>query len=144
VCAQRAYRDVVIFVSLYLLLSVPAFFYINWRTVVRVVNRVYPPDVVGLTVWAILSGLLLYGFVLADQGVNRFNQFLLVPSDVPSTLVALSFLWAATSWWATPQLLYTLGAELTLNLYLAVVVASQLPMVLLLSLMTAVGRAADE
>jgi hypothetical protein len=141
VCAQRAYRDVVLFVSLYLLLSVPAFFYINWRTVVGVVDRIYPPDVIGLTVLTVLSGLLLYGFLLADRGVNRFNQFLLVPSDVPSILVALSFLWAAISWWATPELLHTLGVELTLNLYLAVVVASQLPMILLLSLMTAVGRA---
>lgn len=142
-CAQRAYRDVVTFAFLYLLLSVPAFFYINWRTVVRVVNRVYPPDAIGLTVWAILSGLLVYGFFLADRGVNRFNQFLLVPSDVPSILVALSFVWAAVSWWATPELLLRLGAELTLNLYLAVVVASQLPMVLLLSLMTALGSVSD-
>jgi hypothetical protein len=141
VCAHRSYRDVVIFLSLYLLLSVPAFFYINPRTVARVVDWVYPPDVVGLTTLAILSGLLLYGLVLADQGVNRFNEFLLVPSDVPSVLVVFLFLWAAISWWAAPELLHTLGLGLTLNLYLTVVVASQIPMVLLLSLMTAAGRA---
>lgn len=141
---QRAYREVVIFVFLYLLLSVPAFFFLNWRTVVGVVNRIYPPDAVGLAVWIGLSAMLLYGFVLADRGVDRFNQFLFAPTDLLSVLVTVSFLWAAISWWATPELLRALGVELTLSLYLLVVVVSQFPLVLFVSLMTAVGKAADE
>lgn len=142
--AQRAYRDVVIFVSLYLLLSVPAFFFLNWETVVEVVTRLYPPNVVALTVWIVFSSLLLYGFVLADRGVDRFNQFLFAPSDLLSVFVAGSFLWAAISWWAVPEILRYAGVELSLSLYLLVAVVSQFPVVLLVSLMTAVGKAADE
>jgi hypothetical protein len=127
-------RDVTIFVSLYLLLSLPPFL---------ALNRELSPVVTDIAVLAVLgTGLIVViaALFLAEEGVDRFTQFLLGPTDIPSIVVDAMFVLAAVSWWLVPEIAFYLGRGLELRILLVVVLICHLPAVLILSLMTAIGK----
>ena len=78
--------------------------------------------------------------VLAREGVDRYTQFLFSPTDLLSVFVAIAFLVAAVSWWAVPEVVFTLGWGVQLDTLVVLVLGCHLPMVLFLSLLTAIGK----
>lgn len=132
--AGKPVRAVTIFVSLYLLLSLPPFL---------VLNPDLSPVVADIATVAILgTGLIatVGALFLAEEGVDRFTQFLLGPTDLPTVFVDAMFVLAAVSWWLVPEIAFYLGSGLELQILLVVVLVCHLPMVLVLSLMTAIGK----
>lgn len=131
---QNPFRDVTIFVALYLVLSLPPFLYLNQDLSSSVVNLALAA-VAGTTGLVIVASLFLI-----NEGVGRYTAFLLTANDALSIVVDLSFLLAAVSWWLVPELAvrYSLGAEL--RFVLAAIIICQLPMVVFLSLLTIIGR----
>mgnify|MGYP000153300144 CR=1 FL=1 len=138
---QRQYLHVVAFLGCYLGLSVVPYAALHWSEVRAVVDGYYPPGPVGLAVWTLGSALLLVGLLVANQGVERYVQFLFWPTDPLAALVDASYVWAAVSWWALPEIAAAVDASPTLLGYLVGVVASHVPAVVFLSLLTAVGEA---
>lgn len=143
---EGRYLNVVLFIGLYLLVSIVPYLALNWAVVVAVVARYYPPDPVGLAIWLFGSALLVLGFTLAAPGVDRYIQLLFWPADVLSAAVDASYVWAGASWWALPWLARTLAVDVTWDVYLAGVFLSHVPPVLFLTLMAVVARtrAADD
>lgn len=137
---SRQYRDVVLFATLYILLSLPPFLLLNQEIIEAIRERV-ALDVVTVAVAGTGLFVLISALFLADEGVDRYNQFLFAPTDLLSVLVGLSFAFAAVSWWLVPELVFRFEYELTLDLLLVVVLFCQLPMLLFLSLLTAIGKA---
>lgn len=135
------YRDVILFVTLYILLSLPAFLYFNRDIVDEVRERIAPLDVVTMAVVGTAVFVLISALLLANEGVDRYNQFLFAPTDVLSVLIELSFVLAAVSWWIVPELAERFDWGPGFDVMLLLILVSQLPMVLFLSLMTAVGKA---
>lgn len=130
-------RAVTIFVSLYLLLSLPPFL---------VLNPDLSPFVADVAIVALLgTGLIVVvaALFLAEEGVDRFTQFLLGPTDLPSVFIDAMFVLAAVSWWLVPEIAFYLGSGLELQVLLVAVLICHLPMVLVLSLMTAIGKSKD-
>ncbi|MEF8814301.1 MAG: hypothetical protein V5A55_10855 [Halovenus sp.] len=138
-----SYRAVVVFVSLYLLFSLPPFLALNWEVVQIVYARQFPPDRSLLVAVVLGVVLLLGGIAVADSGIDRYNEFILAPNDPLSILVGSSFLWAAISWWFLPELVFVTDTPVSLNILLLLVLLSQLPMLLFLGFLTAVGRASS-
>jgi hypothetical protein len=136
----REYRDVVVFVALYLLVSLPPFLFFNRDVIGALRERVAPLDVVTVAVAGTGFVLVLAALILADEGIDRYNGFLFAPTDALSVLVGLSFLVAAASWWLVPELSFRLEWGLPLDLLLVVVLSCQTPMIVFLSLLTAIGR----
>jgi hypothetical protein len=136
----REYRDVVVFVALYLLVSLPPFLFFNRDVIGALRERVAPVDVVTVAVAGTGFVLVLAALILADEGIDRYNGFLFAPTDALSVLVGLSFLVAAASWWLVPELSFRLEWGLPLDLLLVVVLSCQTPMIVFLSLLTAIGR----
>lgn len=134
-------RDVVFFTTLYILLSFVPFVALNREVVDAVRDRIAPLDVVTLATVGTGFVLLITVLLLAEEGVDRYNQFLLAPTDLLSVVIELSFLLAAVSWWAVPELASRYQEGITLDTLLLVILLCQLPMLLFLSLMTAVGKA---
>ena len=132
-------RDVVIFVTLYVLLSLVPFLVLN-REVLDDVEVVAEQDVVLLSTGGLVLLLAVSGLFLAREGVDRYNQFLFAPTDALSVLMELFFLLAAISWWLVPELVFYLEWDIPIEGLLAIIVACQLPMVMFLSLMTAIGK----
>jgi len=130
----NAVRDVTVFVSLYLVLSLPPFLYLN-QGLSSLVNNVALVASLGTAGLAIVAGL-----VLANEGVTRYTQFLFSISDAFSALVDLSFVLAAVSWWAVPEAVMRLALGLGLAQVITAIIICHVPMVLLLSLMTIVGE----
>ncbi len=127
-------RDVFVFVTLYLLLSLPPFLALNPDLSPKVVQTA--------TIALLGTGLLavVAGLFLAREGVDRFVQFLLAPTDLLSVVVLVAFVAAAVSWWAVPEVAFYYELGLTLDVILGAIIVSQIPMVLFLSLMTAIGK----
>ena len=138
---RRQIRDIVVFTTLYLVLSLPPFLLVNQAVLSGVRQRLAPVDVVAVAVAGTAGLLVLTALVLAREGISRYNQFLAAPTDLLSVLVALSFLFAATAWWLVPELLFQFEVGLSFDLLLIVVLFCQLPMLLFLSLLTAIGKA---
>lgn len=138
---SRKYRDVVLFVTLYILLSFPAFLYFNQEIVEEVRERIAPLDIVTVAIAGTAVFVLISVLLLAEEGVDRYNQFLFAPTDVLSVLIELFFVLAAVSWWIIPEMSKRLGWGLGLDTLLLLILVCQLPMVLFLSLMTAIGKA---
>jgi len=130
----NAVRDVTVFVSLYLILSLPPFL---------ALNRDLSTSVVSIALVASLGtvGLaLVAGLFLASEGVDRYTDFLFSVSDLFSVVVDLSFVLAAVSWWAVPEVVMRYELGLGLGPVIAAIIVCHIPMVLLLSLMTIVGE----
>ncbi|MFW5974070.1 MAG: hypothetical protein ACOCPZ_01655 [Natrialbaceae archaeon] len=138
---SRQYGDIVVFVTLYLLLSLPPFLFLNQAALDVVRSRIAPVDVVTVAVAGTGLFVVLSGLFLADVGVDRYNQFLFAPTDLLSVLVALSFVLAAVAWWLVPELAFEYTSNPSFDLLVFGVIVCQLPMVLFLSLLTVVGKA---
>ena len=141
---RSIYRAYLTFVGLYLLLSLPPFLALNFEFVQQVYTRVVVPDLTVAVGLVLLTFLIMYMLTLADDGVDRYVEFLRAPTDVLSILIILSFLWAAMSWWAVPELVFFYDFDLTLTELLLPILVSQIPMLLFLSLLTAIGKAGKE
>jgi len=137
---DQAYRDVVIFATMYLLLWLVPFAVLNREALGAVRDRLAVVDVVTIALLGTGVFVVVSGLVLAREGIDRYNQFLFAPTDLLSVLVELFFLFAAVSWWAVPELVFRAGWEVTLDLLVVAVLLCQLPMVLFLSLMTVAGK----
>lgn len=131
----RAVRDITTFVSLYLVLSLPPFLYLN-QNLSGLVTNIALLAVVGTVGLVIVTSL----FFVSD-GVERYTDFFFSVTDVYSVVVDLSFVLAAVSWWAVPELAVSLTQRPELRLVLTAIIICQVPMVLFLSLMTIMGRA---
>ncbi|MXR50567.1 hypothetical protein GRX03_02950 [Halovenus sp. WSH3] len=138
---NRQYGDIVVFTTLYLFFSLPPFLVFNRGVLSEIRARLAPIDVVAVAVLGTVALVVLTGLVVAREGVNRYNQFLTAPTDVPSAVVALSFLLAATAWWLVPEVVFRFEMGLSFDLLLVAVLFCQIPMLLFLSLLTAVGKA---
>ena len=138
---SRQYRDIVVFTTLYLFLSLVPFLVLNQSVLSAVRDRLGTVDVVAVAVVGTVGLVVLTTLVVASEGVSRYNQFLAAPTDLLSVLVALSFLFAATAWWLVPELLFRFGPDLSFDVLVLVLLFCQLPMVLFLSLLTAIGKA---
>jgi len=128
-------RDVTVFVSLYLVLSMLPFL---------LLNRDLSPEVTGVATFATLGTAALFaiaGLFLASEGVGRYRQFLLVPSDPLSVVVDAAFVLAPVSWWVAPEVAFYYEVGVDLGDLLGIVLVCHLPLVLFLSLMTAIGKA---
>lgn len=138
---SRQYRDIVVFTTLYLLLSLVPFLALNQTVISAVRDRLGSVDVVAVAVVGTAGLVVLTALVVASEGVSRYNQFLAAPTDLLSVLVALSFLLAASAWWLVPELLFRYGPDLSFDVLVVVPLLCQLPMILFLSLLTALGKA---
>jgi heme/copper-type cytochrome/quinol oxidase subunit 4 len=134
---ERPVRGVTTFVSLYLLLSLPPFLLLN-RDLSAVVTNIALVATLGMTALVLVSGLFV-----VSEGVERYTRFLFDVSNVYSVAVDLSFVLAAVSWWVVPELAVRLRSAPELRFVLAAVIICQLPMVLFLSVMTAIGKAQE-
>jgi hypothetical protein len=134
------YRDILVFTTLYLFLSLPPFLLFN-RAVLSDIRTRLAFDIVAVAVAGTVALVVLTALVLASEGVSRYNQFLAAPTDLLSVLVALSFLLAATAWWTVPELLFRVDISLAFDLLIILVLFCQLPMIIFLSLLTAIGKA---
>lgn len=128
-------RDVIVFVTVYLVLSLLPFLVLNPDLSTGVRRTA--------TIAALGTALLVFvaGLFLASEGVDRFVQFLRAPTDLLSVVVIVSYLGAAVSWWAVPEVGYYLDVALTIDTVLGAIIVCHVPMVLFLSLMTAIGKA---
>lgn len=140
-CMGQQYKDVVLFITLYLVLSLVPFLVFNQSVLGDIRDRVAPLDVV--TIGIVGTGLfvLISALFLMEEGIDRYNQFLFAPTDLLSVLVALSFLAASISWWVVPEIAFRMGPTVSFDLLIVAVLSCQLPMILFLSLLTAVGKA---
>jgi hypothetical protein len=134
---ERPVREVTTFVSLYLVLSLPPFLFLN-RDLSAEVATVALLATVGATALVVVTALFV-----VSEGVERYTGFLFGLSDIYSVVVDLAFLLAAVSWWLVPELAVRLVSAPELRVVLAAVIICQVPMVLLLSAMTMVGRAQE-
>ena len=128
-------RDVVTFVSLYLVLSLPPFLLLN-RDLSAVVANLAVVAIVGTTGLVLVTAL----FILSE-GVERYTSFLFGLTDFYSLVIDLAFVLAAVSWWLVPELAVRFLSTPELRVVLTAVIICQVPMVLFLSAMTVVGRA---
>lgn len=137
---MKQVKDIVVFTTLYLFLSLPPFLLVNRAVISGIRERLAPVDVVAIAVAGTGGLVVLTGLLLASEGISRYNRFLAAPTDFLSVLVAFAFLFAATAWWLIPELLFRFEAGLSFDLLLTVVLFSQIPMVLFLSLLTAIEK----
>lgn len=136
------YRNVFLFLGAYLLLSWPLFLYLNREVLTGVLSRLALID--PMTLVFVLGGfVILVGLLRAHEGVDRYTLFLSSPGSVVSFVMALSFVVAAVSWWALPEIVFHLELDVTLNQILLLILACQAPMLVFLSLMTVLSKAAS-
>ena len=137
-------KRILLFVSAYLLLALVPYLALNWDVVVEVLDRSFPPSPVAVTLVAGGAGVILAALVRASDGVDRYAQFLVAPTDWLSILVGLSFILAGSSWWAVPEIVLEWFGRIDLNVLYFLVFMAHVPMLLFLSLMTALGFAQRE
>jgi hypothetical protein len=132
---ENPIRDVTIFVSAYLVLSLPPFLFLNRELSATVLNVAVLAG--GGTILLVVVATLL----LASEGVGRYTEFFFAPSDSFSVLVDLAFVLGATSWWLVPEVAVSVRRDVDLPIVITAIIISHLPMVLLLSLMTIIADA---
>ena len=134
---ENPIRDVTVFVSLYLVLSLPPFLSLN-RNLSSVVT-----DIALLAAVGTLALVLVTVLFFVSEGVERYTNFFFAVTDVYSIVVDLSFVLAATSWWLVPEVAVSTGLTTELRVVLVAIIVCQVPMVLFLSLMTVIGQAQE-
>lgn len=137
---SQGVHDIVVFVTVYLVLSLVPFVILN-HSVLGDVQVFVAQDIVTVAIVGVVLFVGLSGLFLAREGVDRYNQFLFAPTDALSILMVLFFLLGAFSWWLVPELTFYYDLGFGLAELLALIIACQLPMVMFLSLMTAIGNA---
>lgn len=133
------YRTVLGFLFVYLVLALPPFLYLNREVFGEVVETLLTVDPL-VAVWVLSATAVLAGLFRAAEGVQRYNRFLAAPKNAVAVLVALSFLLAATSWWVVPEAVFYFEVDVTLNQALVLILLCQAPMLVLLSLLTVLGK----
>ena len=128
-------RDITTFVSLYLLLSLPPFLYLN-RDLSPFVSNIAVLATAGPVVLVIIASL----FFVSD-GVGRYTNFFVAVTDLYSVVVDLAFVLAAVSWWAVPEVATRFQWGAQLRYVLTAIIICHVPMILFLSLLTIMGRA---
>lgn len=128
-------RDVTVFVSVYLLLSLPPFLVLNQDVLREVQVEITLIAIVGTAVLVVFSIL-----AVSRAGIGRFTDFLLGPTDITSILVDLAFVIGAVSWWLVPEILPETGIPVELGTVLGVIIVCHIPLVLVLALLTVVGK----
>jgi hypothetical protein len=136
-------RRILVFVVVYLLLAVVPYLVLNWDIVVRVLADAVPPSPTAVVAILVVAGLIFGVLVYGADGVDRYAQFLLAPTDWLSILVALSFIMAASTWWAVPEAALSYYGRVDLSILYFLVFLGHVPMMLFLSLMAALGFAQD-
>jgi len=131
---ENPIRDVTVFVSLYLVLSLPPFLSLN-RDLSSVVT-----DIALLAAVGTLALVLVTVLFFVSEGVERYTNFFFAVTDVYSIVIDLSFVLAATSWWLVPEVAVSTGLTTELRVILVAIIVCQIPMVLFLSLMTVIGQ----
>ena len=134
---ENPIRDVTVFVSLYLVLSLPPFLYLN-RDLSSVVT-----DIALLAAVGTLALVLVTVLFFVSEGVERYTNFFFAVTDIYSIVIDLSFVLAATSWWFVPEVAVSTGLTTELRVVLGAIIVCQVPMVLFLSLMTVIGQAQE-
>jgi len=134
---ENPIRDVTVFVSLYLVLSLPPFLSLN-RDLSSVVT-----DIALLAAVGTLALVLVTVLFFVSEGVERYTNFFFAVTDVYSIVIDLSFVLAATSWWLVPEVAVSTGLTTELRVVLVAIIVCQVPMVLFLSLMTVIGQAQE-
>jgi hypothetical protein len=134
---ENPIRDVTVFVSLYLVLSLPPFLSLN-RDLSSVVT-----DIALLAAVGTLALVLVTALFFVSEGVERYTNFFFAVTDVYSIVIDLSFVLAATSWWLVPEVAVSAGLTTELRVVLVAIIVCQVPMVLFLSLMTVIGQAQE-
>jgi len=134
---ENPIRDVTVFVSLYLVLSLPPFLSLN-RDLSSVVT-----DIALLAAVGTLALVLVTVLFFVSEGVERYTNFFFAVTDVYSIVIDLSFVLAATSWWLVPEVAVSTGLTTELRVILVAIIVCQIPMVLFLSLMTVIGQAQE-
>ncbi|PSP61888.1 hypothetical protein BRC76_05380 [Halobacteriales archaeon QH_8_67_36] len=134
---ENPIRDVTVFVSLYLVLSLPPFLSLN-RNLSSVVT-----DIALLAAVGTLALVLITVLFFVSEGVERYTNFFFAVTDIYSIVVDLSFVLAATSWWLVPEVAVSTGLTTELRVVLVAIIVCQVPMVLFLSLMTVIGQAQE-
>ena len=134
---ENPIRDVTVFVSLYLVLSLPPFLSLN-RNLSSVVT-----DIALLAAVGTLALVLVTVLFFVSEGVERYTNFFFAVTDVYSIVIDLSFVLAATSWWLVPEVAVSTGLTTELRVILVAIIVCQIPMVLFLSLMTVIGQAQE-
>jgi len=128
-------RDITVFVSLYLVLSLPPFLWLH-QDLSTIVQNIALVAIAGTVALVLLTSL-----VLVSDGVERYTSFLFAVTDVYSVVVDLAFVLAAVSWWAVPELAVSTSWGAELRYVLTAIIICHVPMVLFLSLLTIIGRA---
>ena len=128
-------RDITTFVSLYLLLSLPPFLYLN-QGLSELVADIALLATVGTVLLVVTTAL-----VFISDGVERYTDFFFSLTDLYSVVVDLAFVLAAVSWWAVPELATRFQWGAQLRYVLTAIIVCHVPMVLFLSLLTIMGRA---
>jgi len=128
-------RDITTFVSLYLLLSLPPFLYLN-QGLSELVTDIALLATVGTVLLVVTTAL-----VFISDGVERYTDFFFSLTDLYSVVVDLAFVLAAVSWWAVPELATRFQWGAQLRYVLTAIIVCHVPMVLFLSLLTIMGRA---
>ena len=131
----RAVRDIMTFVSCYLLLSLPPFLFLN-RNLSALVANIALLATVGTVALVLVTSLFL-----VSDGVERYTDFFFAVTDVYSVVVDLAFVLAAVSWWAIPRIVTRFQWGGQLRYVLTAIIVCHVPMVLFLSLLTVMGRA---
>lgn len=132
-------NDVVIFLTVYLVFSLVPFLALN-REILSEIQVLVSRDVVIVAVAGTGLFIVVSGLALAREGVERYNDFLAAPTDTLSLLVAFSFFLAALSWWLIPEVAFYFEWGVGLDVLLSIILACHVPMIIFLSLMTAVGK----
>ncbi|WP_276250883.1 hypothetical protein [Haloarcula rara] len=128
-------RDITTFVSLYLLLSLPPFLYLN-RGLSTLVANIALLATVGTVALVLVTSLFFI-----SEGVERYTNFFFDVTDVYSVFVDLAFVLAAVSWWAVPELATRFEWGAQLRYVITAIIVCHVPMILFLSLLTIMGRA---
>ncbi len=126
-------RNILLFISFYPLLAVPPYLALNWGVVVDVLDRSFPPGLVATAVLGAGGVVILAALLRASEGVDRYTQFLLAPTDWLSILVGLSFVLAGASWWAVPELVVEWFGRIGLAMLYFLVFMLHVTMLLFLS-----------
>lgn len=136
---SQGVHDIIVFVTAYLVLSLVPFVILN-HGILGDVQVFVAQDIVTVALAGVLLFVAISGLFLAREGVDRYNQFLFAPTDALSVLMVLFFVLASFSWWLVPELTFYYELGFGLAELLALIIACQLPMVMFLSLMTAIGK----
>ena len=132
-------RDVIVFLASYLALALIPFVALN-RAVLGDIEVFVRQDVVLVAVLGTGGLMGVAGLFLAREGVERYNAFLEAPTDLLSMFVTSMFVIAAFAWWLVPELAFHFEWGVGIEELIVVILVFQLPMILFLSLMTAIGK----